>query len=231
MVFRERDIAKTSTGWPPRRSGAIALALAAAVALAALAAGCGGSSGQGVAKLPSTKSTDNSKSSSGGSGRPNAMAYSACMRKNGVAEFPDPDSSGHILLTSSRSANGHKTGVDVDSPQFKKAQQACQSLQPNGGRPTAQQQAQAQQAMLKYAACMRSHGVPRFPDPKAGGALSIGKNGGVDPNTAAFKSAAQACHKIVPGSPLIAPPSATPPGGGHGGKGSQGGEEIGVAPG
>ena len=50
---------------------------------------------------------------------------------------------------------------------------------------------------LKLADCMRSHGVPNFPDPSAGG-------GGVNvtPGVAqspAFKSARRACAKLVPG--------------------------------
>jgi hypothetical protein len=81
------------------------------------------------------------------------------MRKHGVPNFPDPDGSGRIRLTSGV-RNGQKTGVDVNSPQFRKAQQACQKLQPNGGSPNRQEQAQEQQAMLNFARCMRAHGVP-----------------------------------------------------------------------
>jgi hypothetical protein len=208
----------------------LALAVAALVALAVVTAGCGSSPGQGVAQVQTAKSNSGGKtsagaaqvqtakaeppgtSSSGGSGKPDAMAFSACMRKNGVPNFPDPDSSGKLLITSGRSANGEKTGVDSNSPQFKKAQQACQNLQPAGGRPSEQQQQKAQQEMLKYAACMRSHGVPKFPDPKSGEPLDLGKQTGVDPNAPAFQSAQQACQKIVPGSPLsTGPPSGLPP--------------------
>jgi hypothetical protein len=61
--------------------------------------------------------------------------------------------------------------------------------------------------MLKYARCMRSHGVSKFPDPKPGGALVIGSKVGVDPNTPQFKAAQQACQKLVPGSPIAHAPA------------------------
>jgi hypothetical protein len=209
MVPRERDIAKTITGRRLRRTGTAALAAAVAVALAALAAGCGGSSGQGVAKVPSTQSTDNSTSSSGASGKPNpnAMALSACMRKNGVPNFPDPDSSGHIKLTSGRSANGQTTGVDDNSPEFRKAQQACQKLLPSG-KPSRQQQQKEQQSMLKLAQCMRAHGVPKYPDPRVnpngGSEMTMGED--VNPNSPQFKAAQATCQKLVPNSPLSVGP-------------------------
>src|SRR5262249_31712370 len=157
-----------------QRSALRGLALAGVVGLSLLAAACGGgSSGAKVAQIGATSTAENAGSSySSGSGDP--AAYSACMRKHGVPNFPDPDSKGRIQITSGVSANGQKTGVNVNSPQFERARKACDKLLPNGGRPTAAQQAQEQQQMLKFARCMRSHGVPRFPDPKAGGALVLG---------------------------------------------------------
>jgi hypothetical protein len=174
------------------RPAVLTLALAAALGLAALAAGCGGSGGSG---------------STGGSGKGDPAAYAACMRSHGVPNFPDPDSHGHFKITSGQGKGG-KTGVDVNSPQFRKAQQACQKLQPNGGRPSRQQEAKEQQAMLKFSQCMRSHGVPKFPDPKftpnGGSQMTIGKE--VDPNSPQFKAAQKACQKLVPNGPLSAGP-------------------------
>ena len=43
---------------------------------------------------------------------------------------------------------------------------------------------------------MRSHGVPNFPDPSAGGELQIGP--GVNPRSPAFQSAQQACKQYLP---------------------------------
>ena len=190
----------------------VALALAVALGLAALASACGGSGGPGVARVPTSGSRNAGSSGDSGSGKGDPAAYSACMRRNGVTNFPDPDSQGRLKIVSGRSRNGQKTGVDVNSPQFKKAQQACQKLQPKGGRPSPQEQARERQALLKFSQCMRSHGVPKYPDPKfpAGGGslMTIGKD--VNPNSPQFAAAQRACQKLVPNSPLSAGPGAGP---------------------
>jgi hypothetical protein len=188
--------------------GVVLTLVLVALALAVLASGCGGSSGPGVAQAPNRSSTGSV--SSGGSTQGDAAAYSACMRKNGVPNFPDPDSRGRLNIEGGRVANGQKVGLDVESPQFKKAQQACKRLQPSGLTPTPQQQAKAQQQMLKFSRCMRSHGVPKFPDPKfspnGGSQLTFGKNTGVDPSSPQFQAAQKACQKLVPGSVLSGGP-------------------------
>jgi hypothetical protein len=165
---------------------AVLILVAFALGLALLASGCGGGG------------------STGDSSAGDPEAYSACMRTHGVPNFPDPDSQGRIKITSGRSANGQKTGVDVNSPQFKKAQRACQKLQPSGGRPNRQEQAKEQRAMLKFAQCMRSHGVPNFPDPKftadGGTEQTIGKD--VNPGSPQFTAAKKACKRFLRNSPL-----------------------------
>jgi hypothetical protein len=192
------------------RTAFCGLALIGVIGLSLLAAACGGGSSDAkVAQLGTTSSTKGSGSSrASGSGNP--TAYSACMRSHGVPNFPDPDSKGRIKITSGVAANGQKTGVDVNSPQFDRARKACDNLLPNGGRPTAAEQQKEQQQMLKFAQCMRSHGVPKFPDPKAGGMMTLGTKSGVDPNTPAFQAAQKTCQKLVPGGPIIAP-SGPPP--------------------
>jgi hypothetical protein len=180
------------------------LALAGAVGLSLLAAACGGgSSAAKVAQIGTNSSASNSASSSD-SGKGDARAYSACMRSHGVSNFPDPDSNGRVRITG---GSDRSPMVGVDMPQFKRAAQACRKLQPNGGRLTAAQQAKDQQTFLKYAQCMRAHGVTKFPDPKPGGGLTIGPKVGVDPNTPTFKAAQQACQKLVPGGPTAHAPS------------------------
>ena len=191
------------------RPAVLTLALAAALGLALLASACGGSPGPGVANAPNSSSSGSG--STGGSSRGDPAAYSACMRQHGVPNFPDPDSQGRLKITSGV-RNGQKTGVDTNSPQFRKAQQACQKLQPNGGKPNRQQQAKEQQQMLKFSACMRSHGVPKYPDPKflpnGGTQMTIGKD--VNRNSPQFDAAQKACQKLVPNSPLSAGPGDTP---------------------
>jgi hypothetical protein len=63
-------------------------------------------------------------------------------------------------------------------------------------------------AALAFAGCMRSDGVPNFPDPKAGGGFRFRRGAGVDPSSAAFKAAQAKCGKFLPdiGGPASGPP-------------------------
>ena len=99
--------------------------------------------------------------------------FSACMRSHGVSNFPDPNGQGVIQISSG-------AGIDPRSPVFTSARSVCQSLLPNGGQPTAQQQAKAQQQMLAFSVCMRGHGIKDFPDPSGGG-VQLHSGPGSDP--------------------------------------------------
>src|SRR5215471_19292847 len=114
----------TQTGWSQLTKAGLALALAAMAAFALLATGCGGSSGAGLAQADSTQTMTTTRASSGSSKRQALVAFSACMRKNGVPNFPDPEPSGSGIKLSSE-------GIDASTPQFKNAQQACKRLLPN----------------------------------------------------------------------------------------------------
>lgn len=61
-------------------------------------------------------------------------------------------------------------------------------------------------SFLKFASCMRSHGVSNFPDPTPGHGVQIGP--GIDPSSPAFGSAQKTCSKLLPGG---GPGSAPPP--------------------
>jgi hypothetical protein len=54
-------------------------------------------------------------------------------------------------------------------------------------------------AGIKFADCMRSHGVPNFPDPGPGGGIQISSGSGINPQSPAFQSARNACSKFMPG--------------------------------
>jgi hypothetical protein len=52
---------------------------------------------------------------------------------------------------------------------------------------------------LKFADCIRAHGVPSFPDP-SGGSGGVNLSGaGINPQSPAFKSARKACAPLAPG--------------------------------
>jgi hypothetical protein len=63
---------------------------------------------------------------------------------------------------------------------------------------TSQQASRAGAAALAYAACMRSHGIRQFPEPSPGGLVAVGPGTGIDPASALFRSAGQACQPLAP---------------------------------
>jgi hypothetical protein len=103
------------------------------------------------------------------------------MRAHGVPNYPDPVNNG----------SGIVVNIDDNSPQVQAAEHACRALAPPG--PTAAQQAQNLARELNFSRCMRSHGVPNFPDPPANGNLSI-NGSAVDKGSPQFQHAYQSCR-------------------------------------
>ena len=176
--------------------------LAALVALAIPLAACGSSN-------PSTTSA-----SAVSSKRANGIALANCIRANGVPNFPDPSTTGGggiRIQQSSRSGSGPSTEVNdvpVNGPAFQAAMQKCRKYLPNGGHPPPGGIAAIRQKAVRFASCMRSHGVPNFPDPQVStgpcGGVGVrigGPRSGLDPNLPAFKSAQQACGSIIGKAP------------------------------
>lgn len=194
------------------------------LALAAVVLGvaaCGGSSGPGIASLGKGESSStasagegagedsgggasNGGSSSGGGEAGGAIGggneeqmvkYAQCMRSHGVPDFPEPVE-GHIQVHVSPGSD-----LNPQSPQFQHAQQACRSLAPKVTASPAEKAAMQERA-LKFSQCMRSHGVPKFPDPTfsgGGSQLSISPSSGIDPRSPQFQKAQRECQSIMPG--------------------------------
>jgi hypothetical protein len=136
--------------------------LAALAVVAVIGAGCGGTSTSGGTTSTATPTTATPAATTTTSPRTKAVLFSECMRANGVSGFPDPDATG--ALTIDAVANG--SSVDTDSPAFEQALSACKELEPSGftgHERTTEQQA----AALRFAQCIRDHGVRDFPDPGA----------------------------------------------------------------
>jgi hypothetical protein len=207
----------------------INLSVAVLVGAALLLAGCGGdSSSPSVAHLSSSTSSDSNANGGDSSSSPESsasvqrkmVAFAQCMRSHGVPEFPDP-TEGKLLIHSS-DHNGHVSGVNPRSAQFLAAQKACAKFMPAGLRPSPAQTAKLQESALKFSQCMRSHGVPNFPDPKfssGGVSVRIGGKGGagaIDPNSPQFKAAQKACQSLglgpkgPPGGPATSNSSSGP---------------------
>ncbi len=139
-----------------RRTNLSAVVLACA---APLVVGCGGGSANpSVARLSSGASSATTGSSSG-SPEAAALAFSGCMRANGVPHFPDPQAGGGFLFRTG-------AGVDPSSPAFKAAQAKCKKFMPPGPGSGPPPSAKTLAHYLTVARCMRSHGVPAFPDPR-----------------------------------------------------------------
>ena len=164
-----------------RRAGLRRAGLAGAVLalIGLLATACGGGSSPAA----------------GGAGSPvqAALAYARCMRAHGVPDFPDPDSHGQFNV------KGHSA-----SSQETAANQVCHHLLNVGGQVDQRQQALG--PLLKYARCIRAHGLPNFPDPHydSGGigtpsGIALGGRGANSVNSPQFRSANQACRHLLPG--------------------------------
>jgi hypothetical protein len=54
-------------------------------------------------------------------------------------------------------------------------------------------------SFLAFSACMRSHGVPNFPDPSAGGGIKFAQGLNVNPFSPSFKTAQAQCQRLLPG--------------------------------
>jgi hypothetical protein len=159
------------------------LSTGVAAAVLILVAGCSrGSSGPGVAGVASPVG---GTSSPGALASPDLLAFARCMRAHGIADYPD---SGALL--------GASAGTDLDphNPAYQAAHDACRSLRPVASLNPAQQ-AQAYAADLKFAQCMRQHGIANFPDPQPNSPMIDRRQ--FDLNSPQFQAAQQACKQYL----------------------------------
>ena len=96
-----------------------------------------------------------------------AVEFADCMRAHGVPSFPDPNGGG-----------GSTSVADTGTPAFKSASRACARLAPGGSGGVRSTESQFL-AAVRFAKCMRAHGVPGIPDPTRGsgpvpGGLGLG---------------------------------------------------------
>jgi hypothetical protein len=179
-----------NSGRQIKRAGIIA-GLCTVVAFGAI--GCGGGNEPGATVAEAPEETTSAGAGPAPSGNANPLAYAQCMRQNGVANFPDPAKDGSVKF-------GGKDGIDPNSSEFKAADAKCKQFLP-GGEKNQNPGVDPWSAELKlqYANCMRSNGVPSFPDPDADGRFpQLEKGGPVDPDSAQFKKADTACAQYKP---------------------------------
>lgn len=165
---------------------------AAVVGLALAAAACGHRpAAAGVAGAASGSPTTVAPAAGGSTGLPSMadrLAYAKCMRSRGEPDWPDPGSG-----SGEGSGGTAAPTVDRNSPQYITANNACKHLLGAGGPNQAQNQQRTEQA-LKFARCMRAHGISDFPD-----SMQINGQGDLNPNNPQFQAASQACQPLRPG--------------------------------
>jgi hypothetical protein len=164
--------------------------LAALVCLPLLAASCGGGSPGGHVATSSPSATAQ------------PLAFSHCMRSQGVRNFPDPNSSGVWPKS--------QVELVAGNPRFQAATRACGHLLPDGGpgvppSPAVVQQIQGD--MTKFARCMRARGVPNWPDPilDQGRAVFDPEAAGIDTSSPAVSTEIHECERVFPASIGIPP--------------------------
>jgi hypothetical protein len=131
-------------------------ALIAVALIALIGAGCGGSTASGTGAAGSTGTAAGTGTGTSASAQDKAVKLAECIRAHGVPHFPDPDPKGQFAF-----------GIDVSPAVWRRAVEACKSLEPPGifsGRRSPKQQSDA----LRFAKCVRAHGVKDFPDPANG---------------------------------------------------------------
>ena len=163
----------------------IAVVIVAAAVMAGITTACSSSSSSSHA----SGQASGHASSSGG-----ALAFSACMRSHGVPSFPDPTSNGGISIQVQPGS-----GIDPNSPAYQAAFHSCQSLLPAGKTSGGSISPSARAQYLRYAACIRAHGEPNYPDPTfSGDAVNFGDLSGIDTNSPQYQGALHACASLNP---------------------------------
>ena len=132
----------------------VPLGLAALIGL--IGAGCGSNASSESGTASSTNTASNTSSTTKLSAQEKAVKFAECMRASGVPHFPDPDPKGDFNF-----------GVDVTREVWLKAVDACKALKPPGAL-SAKRTPKEQAASLRFAQCVRDHGVKDFPDPVNG---------------------------------------------------------------
>jgi hypothetical protein len=135
-------------------------------------------------------------------GAPNVpISMSRCMRANGVPNFPDPregpngggvgwPGGGPVMISTDVLLI---MGQRIAGPVVASAAKTCKEYMAPAGPPPALTESQ-RQAAIAEAECMRTHGLPNFPDPTfSGPSRQLNLPPGLNPESPAVEQAAKAC--------------------------------------
>ncbi len=181
----------TQTSGATRSRRALAFLAMSVLAVTLLLSACSGGTSNGAG---SPDPADTAPRGSAAGPYDQALAYAECMRKNGIAEFPDPDSNGGFEIKVERGSS-----LDRSNPQYQAAEEACESLKPDGPGPG--EDGGNREANLKYSQCMRENGIEEFPDPDSNGNLRItgGPDSEINQENPEFQAAQEACKELRAG--------------------------------
>ena len=149
---------------------------------------------------------------SSGSGSYNAdVKVAQCMRSHGVSNFPDPTAaaagqgaSGFSIQRTAGSSTFTINGVPMSGPAYTTAAKTCHLAAASEPLPLTGAQ---KEAMIAKAHCIRTHGVPNFPDPffsPGGHGVGLHLPAGINPQAPAFLHASKVCANVganLPGVP------------------------------
>lgn len=180
---------------PSVRRGQLALLGAAgAIAVTVILAACGGST-------PASNAADKEQSQEQ-KAETKFAEFAKCMREHGVhAEAISHPGGGHGLKVSPGQAGGGPAAMEA-------AEKACVRYRPEPKTVnlSPQQKVEHEEAVQKFAKCMREHGI-KVEASAQGGGIQIrihshpGAEGAPNPESPAFQSAQKDCQGLLPGGP------------------------------
>lgn len=121
------------------------------------------------------------------------LAFTQCMRSHGLPDFPDPNANGHSF------GNQQQQQQQRGSPHFATAYQDCRYLLPSTPSSSRKKVIPSQAQLVRFSQCMRSHGVPDYPDPNPNVSLTTElPRLGINPNSPPFQATLRTCDRLVP---------------------------------
>ncbi|MEU8343932.1 hypothetical protein AB0C74_19735 [Spirillospora sp. NPDC048832] len=153
-----------------------------------LAACGGGDDGGGVATAGGAAAEASASASASASLSPEdaRLRFAQCMRENGV-DVPDPGAADEKAL---------RFGKGVDRKKLQGALEKCRQWLQAGGQMPDLKDPKVRDQYVKFAQCMREHGVD-IPDPGPDGQVKL-PTGGID--RGALEKAREACKGELPGA-------------------------------
>jgi hypothetical protein len=167
--------------------------LGLALPLALMAMGCSEETqGEPSSAGPPGGAVRSGPSASASAGPDASLKFAECMRENGMAWYPSP--------SEEVGAQDADVPFYVSDEDFETAQAACRQFMP-GLKKVGTADAAEVERLQQLVGCMRSHGVPGFPDPSADGSLLLDEAElGVKTSSAVFRNAGKACAQYRPKS-------------------------------